>query len=178
VLGIVGVPLLVSCGVERSGASAPPSTSRSASTSLSTTAVPTTTTVAAASAPEVRQAFDAAAARYPNLDVGLCTFTTPLTDPTCGAMLAAVNDIATTAAQTLAAQGNPLHGPVLSAAADVGSAYAQLLDPIPCYGLSAAPPPPPPLVAEATDLCAEGADITKSYWNILRTEVSLLGDPP
>ncbi len=176
VLGVVGVPLLLSCGVERTGTPTPPSSSTAMST---TTAVPTTTTtVAVASTPEVRQAFDAAAARHPNLDVELCAFTTPLTDTTCGATMAAVNDIATTAAQTLAAQNNPLHQPVLSAAAEVGSAYAQLLDPIPCYGLSNAPAPPPPLVTEATNLCAEAADITKGYWRILLTEVALLGDPP
>lgn len=59
----------------------------------------------------------------------------------------------------------------------MSSAYTALLNRIPCYGLSDAPAPPPPLEAEAQSICNEGAGIMKISWNIVLTEVSLLGDP-
>ncbi|MFC4008076.1 hypothetical protein ACFOY2_12650 [Nonomuraea purpurea] len=44
---------------------------------------------------------------------------------------------------------------------------------IPCYGLSSAPPPPPPLRREAQAICAEGADIAKTYWRLFRTQIEI-----
>jgi hypothetical protein len=176
--GIVVLSLLGACGVERTG---PPPPTTEPTTEVETTAetTPATTSEAplTATAPEVRQAYDAAAASYPNLDPEVCTLTTRLGDETCGQALSAMNEIAGVTAQSLGAQNNPVHQPVLSAATDVGRSYAALLDPVPCYGLSEAQAPPPPLEEEARGLCAEGADIMKLSWNIFLSEVSLLGDP-
>ncbi|WP_220447255.1 hypothetical protein, partial [Nonomuraea deserti] len=124
----------------------------------------------------VRDAFRAAMDAHPgagNLDK--CTRRTPLTSKACGRALAAAVKVATGTARRLRKRdpeyADLLYGAALLTAGEMQEMLTRLRDPIPCYGLSDAPQPPPPLRAEAQEICAEAADITKSTWRIFLAQV-------
>ncbi|MEO3798101.1 hypothetical protein ABGB14_48580 [Nonomuraea sp. B10E15] len=125
---------------------------------------------------DVQNAFRAAMDAHPGADkLDRCTRRTPLSSKTCGKALAAAVKVATGTARRLRKQ-NPeyadlLYGAVLLTARDMQQMLTRMRDPIPCYGLSDAPQPPPPLRAEAQEICAEAADITKSTWRIFLAQV-------
>ncbi|MEO3799281.1 hypothetical protein [Nonomuraea sp. B1E8] len=125
---------------------------------------------------DVQNAFRAAMDAHPGADkLDKCTRRTPLSSRTCGKALAAAVKVAAGTARRLRKQypehADLLYGGVLLAASDMQEMLTRMRDPIPCYGLSDAPQPPPPLRAEAQEICAEAADITKSTWRIFLAQV-------
>ncbi|WP_157357577.1 hypothetical protein [Amycolatopsis nigrescens] len=169
--GVAGM-LLASCGSEPPPQSPPPAPSSSSSSSPSSTPSPEPTPELM---PEAAEAYRAAAEQYPDVDGNLdrCTLETPLTDKACGSALKAASKVAAGTAERLRAMDELRHGAVISAADQVDADFSQVGQSIPCYGLSSAQPPPPPLRAEAQSICAEAAAITKTEWNLFRSQVEI-----
>ena len=124
--------------------------------------------------PAVADAYKAAAAANPPVNLALCTTTTPLTDKTCGAALNAASNVATATEQKLTALDPATYGLAIDAADKFVNSFNQLEQPIPCYGLGSASPPPAPLVDQAQGICSEAASIAETEWNIFLSEIDIL----
>lgn len=168
-LAVACMLFLIACSSNPPPTAAPPHPRPTPTSSPAPTPTPTATLY-----PAVADAYKAAAAANPPVNLDLCTTTTPLTDKTCGAEFTAASNVATATEQKLTALDPVTYAPAIDAADKFAHSFNQLELPIPCYGLGSASPPPAPLVDQAQGICSEAASIAKTEWNIFLSEIDIL----